>query len=94
MKFIREKFEIYFRKIIYSIFLNEKYSSVLPKVTLDKFISFGVSFTNFFLNLAIFFSMYYVFVVVAFSRIGFEKTVVILLIVIISLVRIFLEKEK
>lgn len=92
MKVIRDRIHKWFEVVLYRMFLNSYWNDVLPKDKLDKFIGWGVSFTYFLLNVGIFFAVYFIFNKV-YSNVGFEKTIIVGFVVIIAMLRVFLENK-
>jgi len=93
MKFVRDKIEKTYRKSMHKIFLKNYWSDVIPREKLEKFIKIGVSTTYFLLNIAIFFSVYFIFNRI-YASAGFEKTIIVGIVVIIAMLRVFLENTK
>jgi len=93
VKAVRDRIHKFFEGLMYKIFLNNYWSDVLERKKLDKFIKLGVGFTYFLLNVAIFFTMYFIFMRI-YNSLGFEKAVLIGFVIIIAMMRVFLENQK
>ena len=94
MGWFREKYQDFLKKSLERVYNRRRIYEVMPRQTFDKFIKFSIGFTNFLFSIGIFFSLYIVFVRLMLPRAGFEKTVLVVLIILVLLLRSFLETMK
>lgn len=90
MNFIREWVEKYYTRVLLKVFKHPSISELHSEDDLRKYARWGANVTQFFLTVATFFVMQYIFSKIL-DKLGFEKTVVILLVLLAFLLRNFLE---
>jgi len=78
-------------KVLLRLFDNDKYSEHLPRRRLLKIIDWTAKIGKFMLSIAFFLALYTVFARIVLPRAGFDKTIVLMLTVIIFVLRSFLE---
>lgn len=91
---IRKNHEKVTRKFVLRFFDKPKYADVLPVSTLHRIVDVYSAVVGFLLSIAFFVALLTVFFKYVLPNIGFEKTVVLLLVVNIFVVRSALEKKE
>lgn len=94
MGWFREKYQGFLKNNLERVYNRRRIYEVMPRHTFDKFVNFSVGFTNFLFSIGIFFSLYIVFVRLMLPRAGFETTVIVVMLILVLLLRSFLETVK
>jgi len=88
---IRRKNKNMVEKVLKKLFDKEEYYDVLPPKKLNKIIDITAKVGKFLLSVALFIATSTVFLKILYVRLGFEKTIILMLCVIIFMFRSFLE---
>lgn len=91
---LRTKYQDFLKKQLERVYNKRRIYEVMPRHHFDKFVKFGIGFTDLLFNVGIFFSLYIIFVRLMLPTAGFEKTVIVLIMILILLMRTFLETMK
>jgi uncharacterized membrane protein len=68
--------------------------AVIKRHEFDRFVRWGIKITNFLFSVGIFFSLYFIFIRTMLPRAGFEKTILVVCLLLVMLMRSFLETFK
>lgn len=90
--FIRRKQERWVRKYFFMIVRKPQFSGVFSEYQLEKIVKFAVGFNQAVMSVAFFFAIMTVFMKYVLPRLEFEKTVVLILVIFMFLLRSLTEK--
>lgn len=91
-QYVRKKQERWVRKYFFLIMSKPQFSGILSSSQMEKVVSFTVAFNQFVMGVAFFLALITVFMKYILVSLEFEKTVVLLLVIIMWVLRSLSEK--
>lgn len=91
---LRTKYQDFLKSHLDRVYNRHGLYEVISRDWFDRFVRWGLKFTDLLFSVGIFFSLYIVFVRLMLPRAGFETTVIVVLLILVLLLRSFLETLK
>jgi hypothetical protein len=91
---LRTKYTDFLKSYLEKMYNRRGLYSYIKRSDFDRFIRWGVKITDFLFNIGIFFSLYIIFIRLMLPRVGFEQTILIVCLVLVMIMRSFLETLK
>ena len=91
---VRTRYQDFLKQYLEKIYNRRGLYAVIKRHEFDRFIRWGIKFTDFLFSIGIFFSLYIVFIRLMLPRAGFEQTIIVICLLLVMLLRGFLETFK
>ena len=89
---IRQRHEEWTRKHLTRLLRRPFFASEISYTQVEKIVKVMIQINTFLMNITFFFALIYIFVKGSYNSIGFEKTVIVLMVIMLFLTRRFMER--
>jgi len=91
---LRTKYQDWLRAYLEKMYNRRRLYDVISRSQFDRIVRWGIKINDFLFSIGIFFSLYIIFVRLMLPRSGFETTVLVVMLLLVLLLRNFLETFK